>query len=226
MRVQIKKVEDASKGDNHWKVITYEKDGQDKQKAVFLKDKYSLLVEGATVELVMQKNLDNPKYWDITDIKPATFEEAVKKEESSQYAFKYYEQQQMMIRTALMQACATEQSHDVDSILKRADKFLYWENNGGVPEKPTEPSPSEAEGPPGPVVAIETPKGSDVSDEGYGKTFNSLCTKLGWTKSRFLEFTTEHKDRWGGKVDVEDMNPTERTVLKAWLDSEVKKIKK
>jgi len=157
MIVQIKKVDEASKGDNHWKVITYEKDGQEKQKAIFLKDKYDLLIEGATVDLVMKKNEANPKYWDVTDIKPATLGEAVKTEEKAQYTFKYFEQMSMNRRTALMQSVQFWATLEPDKelngadvrlgILQTAESFVNWLEKGDIPTGSPNASPVEAEGP-------------------------------------------------------------------------------
>uniref|UniRef100_A0A6M3KZK5 Uncharacterized protein n=1 Tax=viral metagenome TaxID=1070528 RepID=A0A6M3KZK5_9ZZZZ len=127
MIITIKRVEEATKGDRSWKVIFFDKDGEERAKNIFLADKYPLLQPGATIEIIQVKS---GQYWDITDIKPVTEQDAVQKAQPATYSAKSTDRNSIERQQALIQAVkfVTESDYkgDVFRCIQTADIFDKW----------------------------------------------------------------------------------------------------
>ena len=208
MIVTVKKFEDKSTEKGLWFTIT---DENNKVHNLFgskipdLENKKHLVQQGMTVELTKVKNPDNAKWWDVTDVKPATVKEAVQKEETSQYAFRYYEQKCMNRRTALMQA--VEVTKELDDIMLYANAFNSWLN--GDIETHTEPvsrASSEVTAP----LEIVVPPTRTVKE--CVKALNDKVKELGWAKTNVNAWLATIKKKVGGKTSTDEFTLTDWVV--------------
>ncbi len=189
----MKKVEDRSKGDKTWKVVT---DENGKERHVFekLKEKYPLLQIGHALEFTYEKQ-EGSQYPVLIDIKESTVKEAVQKEESSQYSFKYIEQEKMNKRTALMQAVVHSYIDDSDYVvLIKADHYFKWLEQDLIPvenmavKQSAQGNSQEAQ----PKPILDNSGASDdfieeMDREKLIEEARALVKQIGWTKAIIRE---------------------------------------
>ncbi len=229
MKITIKSVEDRTKGDKTWKVVTDEK-GKERHIFDTFKDKYPLLQVGHNIELNYETR-EGEKYPVLVSVKEDTIEEAVKTEEKSQYTLKYFEQIQMNRRTALMQACAGYPHMKDEGLLNIAVIFVNWLEHGDIPQKTLEPlpaTPQEATSVPFSGTddpKIGTPKYDLKDDTSYGKAVNNLCKQLNWKVSNLKAFMPTIASKLGGKVDYLQFELPERIIFVRELDKQLKEMK-
>ncbi len=234
MILTVTKFEDKTNDKGAWYEITDEKGKRHQlfgNKIPDLLSKRPLVQEGMTCKLIKVQNgfreYDGKQIanWETVDVELGTVAEAVKKEESSQYTYRYFEQMQMNRRTALMQAVQVYCTEGVRefSVLSIAEDFVNWLEKGEIPTNTPIASPVEAESPYPPVSDTKTPKGLDLtSDEAYQKTVSKIYKDSGWTAVRFTEFINTNKDKWGGKVKWKELIPGERIIFVNLLQKEAK----
>lgn len=144
MIVTIKQVEDRTKGDKTWKVLT---DENGKERHVFdhLKAKWGLLQLGHNVELIYEKK-SGEQYPALVDVKEATVAEAVQKESKSDFQIHALREKATNKRTALMQAMVfysgvRQAVPSLSQVLKAAQDCFAWLEDGIIP--PQEETPEK-----------------------------------------------------------------------------------
>ncbi len=146
MIVTIKQVEDRTKGDKTWKVLT---DENGKERHVFdhLKAKWGLLQVGHNLELIYEKKAGE-QYPVLVDVKESTVAEAVQKESKSDFQIHALREKATNKRTALMQAMAfysgvRQAVPSLPQVLKAAQDCFAWLEDGIIPETPETPEKKE-----------------------------------------------------------------------------------
>lgn len=218
--VTIKKVADESKGDNKWKTIYYDKDGEEKHKAILLKEKYDLLVAGSTIEIIYSKEKNARGYLDIVDIKPATAQQAVSEDKSGDFATFHLRQKSIERQNALTNAVnfwAVYTEKSIGDILDTAEAFVGWTAEGIKPtSKPMPPTLQQAR-----EAFDALPSMSAKTPEDFKKSVNDFCRTNKWTKKDLENFMKAHEKKIG-KTDVSLLDTTEQVILLSLLSKEVK----
>ncbi len=178
--------------------------------------KFKPLLTG-TVELAYDRS---GKYPVLIDVKPATAQQAVTEDKSSDFATFHLRQKSIERQCCLHCAVDLSPGVDIAKVLETAEYFFQWLTDGSRPApKATSPTLQEAteafEKINEPVMSCKTP-------EDFKKSVNDFCRQQKWNKKDLENFMKAHEKKLGGKTDASLLDTAEQAILLTLLMKEVK----